>query len=615
MKTSTITGLMLLLLAPGLPAQTPNGETIFLSTCATCHLAPTSPEIPNLDSLARYEPNAILMALTDGVMRLQAQTLNDADRVAVTEYLTKRQVPAPAAQFTSGMCKRQKPMAAPDSGPLWNGWGSGTSNRRFQTVPGLSVADLPKLKLKWAFGIPDASQSRSQPAVAGGRLFMGSQTGAVYALDARTGCTLWIFKAGAGVRTAISVGPILTADQSSYAIYFADAQAVAYAVDANSGKLIWSRKLDPHPAARATGAPVLHDGRLYVPLSGVSEESTAVDPKYGCCTFRGSISALDARTGSIIWKTYLVDEPKPRGKSSTGVQLYGPAGVGVWSAPTIDPKRGLLYAATGNAYADPQPPTSDAVVALALSDGSIKWVNQIFPHDVWIMGCDLQSSGGNPKAGENPNCPRQVGPDYDFSDSPILATTAGGRELLIIAQKSGVGYALDPDQQGKTVWEYRWGQGSPIGGVWGPGVDERAAYFAVADIVAPEPGGVHAVDLQTGHRIWYTPPEKPLCGSVPGCSAVQAAAVTVIDGVVFSGSHDGALRAYDAATGKIVWTYDTNREYKTRNGVKARGGSIDGPGPIIAGRMLYITSGNGGMFGLPGNVLLALAPDGKVTQQ
>lgn len=434
---------------------------------------------------------------------------------------------------------------------------------------------------------------------------MGSQAGEVYALDASTGCTHWIFHAGSGVRTAISVGPFVTARKSGYAIYFADARARAYALDADTGKQIWSRKLDDHPAARATGAPILHDGRLYVPLSGVSEESIAAKPDYECCTFRGSVTALDARTGAVIWKTYMVDEPKPRGKSSTGAQLYGPAGVSVWSAPTVDPKRGLLYVATGNAYAEPQPQTSDAIVALSLETGKIRWVNQIFPADVWIMGCDQQSSGGNPKAGENPNCPKHVGPDYDFSASPILVARSDGRDVLVVTQKSGVGYALDPENGGKRIWEYRWGTGSPIGGVWGAAVDEHSAYFAVADIVSPTPGGVHAVDLITGKRVWYRPPDKPLCGSGQGCSAVQAAALTTIDGVVFSGSHDGAIRAYSSKTGEIIWTYDTNRHFDTVNGVDAKGGSIDGPGPVVTGPMLYVTSGNGGMFGLPGNVLLA----------
>jgi polyvinyl alcohol dehydrogenase (cytochrome) len=264
----------------------------------------------------------------------------------------------------------------------------------------------------------------------------------------------------------------------------------------------------------------------------------------------------------------------------------------------------LIYAATGNAYADPAPRTSDAIVAFSIETGKIRWINQILP-DVWILGCDEQSSGGDPNAGDNPNCPEDVGPDFDFSASPALITMTDGREILVVTQKSGVGYALDPDRRGRVIWEYRWGRGSPVGGVWGATSDGTQAYFGVADQLTPEPGGLHAVDLETGRRVWYTPPPPPVCGGGQGCSAAQSAALTSIPGVVFSGSADGAVRAYASDTGEIIWTFDTNRDFATVNGVKADGGSIDGPGPVVAGGMVYVTAGNAGFVGTPGNVLLA----------
>ena len=201
------------LLLSALPArsQSTNGETLFQTHCAECHLNPTSKEIPTIDALSVYEPNAILMALTDGVMRLQGAPLSDADRIAVTEYLTNRKVVLQPTEFRTGMCSHKAVMATPDTTTAWNGWGAWTSNWRYQTgKAGLQLKDIAKLKLKWAFGIPNASQSRSQPAIAGGLLFMGSQSGYVYALDAASGCSYWSFKAGAGVRTAISVGPFVT---------------------------------------------------------------------------------------------------------------------------------------------------------------------------------------------------------------------------------------------------------------------------------------------------------------------------------------------------------------------------------------------------------------------
>ena len=248
---------------------------------------------------------------------------------------------------------------------------------------------------------------------------MASQSGVVYALDPATGCTHWTYKAQAGVRTAISVGPVGPANApTGYAIYFADAQARAYAVDAATGKELWVRKVDDHRAARATGAPTLHAGRLYVVTSGVSEETAASMPDYECCTFRGSLTSLDATTGEVVWKTYTVDEPQRRGTSTSGKPLWGPAGSPIWSAPTIDEKRGLIYAATGNAYADPAPRTSDAIVAFEIATGRIRWINQIMP-DVWILGCGAPLGGGDATTAEdNPNCPEDVGPDFDFSASP-----------------------------------------------------------------------------------------------------------------------------------------------------------------------------------------------------
>jgi len=600
------TALTALLLVPlHSTAQQADGAALFNTHCAACHVDPPEQAIPTLEAIAALMPSAVVASLDEGNMRIQGQVLSPGERVAVAEFVTGRPVVAGAADFSAGTCDRPAPAPAMTAGGIWNGWGLDVRNTRFQPHSfGLVAGDLAKLKLKWAFGVPNVTQSRSQPAVVGGRVFMGSQSGAVYALDAESGCTYWVFEAQAGVRTAISVGPVGT----RYAIYFSDAEARAYAVDANTGTLLWSYKVDDHPAARATGSPTLYDGVLYVPISGVSEETAASMPDYECCTFRGSITALDAATGAVKWKSYTVPEPQPRGQSSSGAQLWGPAGVAVWSAPSVDAKRGLVYAATGNAYADPAPGTSDAVIALSIESGEIIWVNQLVPGgDIWILGCDVQSAGGNENAGDNPNCPEDVGPDYDFSASPGLVTLADGRDLLVLPQKSGVGYALDPDAEGQVVWEYRWGQGSPVGGVWGSTTDGERAYFGVADQFTNAPGGIHAVDLRSGERVWYVPPQTPLCAAGSGCGPAQSAALTSIPGVVFSGSADGGVRAYAAETGRILWTFDTNRDFDTVNGVMATGGSIDGPGPVVAGGLLLVTAGNAGFVGTAGNVLLAFA--------
>jgi len=293
-----------------------------------------------------------------------------------------------------------------------------------------------------------------------------------------------------------------------------------------------------------------------------------------------------------------VPEPKPIRKSSAGKTPWGPSGAGIWSVPTIDRARGLIYAGTGNTYTAPQLDTSDSIVAFDLKTGRIKWTRQLTPKDVFISGCRPNST--------NPICPEEVGPDFDFGQPPILTKLPSGHDVLIAGQKSGIGWALDPEHEGATIWQYRAGKGSALGGMeWGSAVDSVNAYFPNSDIGLPQPGGLHAVNLSTGERVWYAPPPAPVCPSGRGCNAAQTAAITVIPGVVFSGANDGALRAYSTKDGSIVWEYDTNREFETVNGVPARGASMHSGGPTIAGGMVYVNSGYGDHGGRPGNVLLA----------
>jgi polyvinyl alcohol dehydrogenase (cytochrome) len=538
-------------------------------------------------------------------MRLQGAVLTDPERRAVVQYLAGLPLDESSAIPTAGRCTTSTPMSDPDSGAHWKGWGAGVTNTRFQPFEwgGLTAAQVPNLKLKWAFGFPGVTSARSQPAVAGGRLFVGSDSGVVYGLDAKTGCIHWTYRAEAGIRSSLVVGPRGASGPQAYTVYFADGIANAYALDAVSGKQLWVRRLDDHRLARVTGSPTLYDGRLYVPTSGLGEEGQGGRPQYECCTFRGSVTALDVTTGAVVWKSYMItEEPKPRSKNKEGVQTWGPSGAGIWAAPTVDVKRSALYVSTGNGYSGPPQPTTDAVIALDLKTGRIRWVNQTTPNDVWTLGCQPENPG-------NPNCPEKLGPDLDFSASPILTTSPNGRDLIVIPQKSGLAFALDPDKEGAIVWQYRAGQGSGLGGVWGAAVDVRRAYVSVADMLTKAPGGMHAINLETGERIWYTPPAPRLCGTAQGCSAGQGAAVTAIPGIVFSGSMDGGLRAYAAESGTVIWEFDTNREFQTVNGVKANGGAMDGPGPVVAGGMLYLNSGNAGIIGRPGNVLLAFAVD------
>jgi polyvinyl alcohol dehydrogenase (cytochrome) len=426
----------------------------------------------------------------------------------------------------------------------------------------------------------------------------------LFALNAQTGCTYWSFKTQGGIRNAITVAEVPVGDKARTLVLFTDLQAFAYALDAETGELVWQEKVDSHQAAMGTGALKYHEGKVYVPIAGLTEEALANGKNdYQCCSFRGSVTALDAATGKELWKTYTAPEPTLVRKLDNGKELWGPAGIAVWSTPTIDSKRGLLYIGTGNAYVEPPIKTSNAIVAMDLKTGAIKWSNQTLANDIWSGGCDV-SLGGNP---DNLGCHDPVGPDFDFSASPVLVTMDNGKDILIATQKSGLGYGMDPDNNGKVVWEYRWGIGAAPGGVYGTASDGKLAYFAVADQRTESPGGLHAVDIKTGKRVWFAPPTETLCKAGPGCGISHHAAVTSIPGVALSASVDGGLRAYSAKTGEIIWTYDANQPYESVNGVKANGGSIDVSSAIVVNGMLYISAGNGGPFGTPGNVILAFA--------
>ncbi len=596
------------------------GEAAFKRVCSACHVSvmenagatappegadPSAPRAVPREMLRMFTPESVLASLTSGKMQAQGSLLSEPERRAVAEFASGRAMgsAAQAAQVAKpNLCANPRPMAEPARLPSWNGWGNDFSNARFQPkkAGGLTAADLPKLKLKWAFGYPNVSTVRAQPTVAGGRLFIASETGEVWSLNAKTGCSYWTWKAEAPVAASLVVGPYKGADgKRILAVYIADRRANAYALDANTGKQLWMRRVDDHKVAGVTGSPVLHDGRLFVPIQGIGEEGTGATNNYACCTFRGNVTALDANTGAQLWKTYTIGENKPRGKNKNGVQLFGPAGGGIWSTPTVDVKRGLVYAATGNGYADPPQPGTDAVIAMDMKTGAVKWIRQLQPNDNWAMGC-------GPTNENNPACPEKLGPDYDFSASPMIAT-AGGRELLVLPQKSGIAWAIDPDRQGEVVWQYRFGQGSGLGGQWGGAIDGDVAYFGVADILTKTPGGMHAVNTATGKPLWNKPPQPKLCAGIPGaaCSAGQGGALTAIPGAVLNGGLDGGLRAYARDTGEILWLFDTNREFETVNGLTAHGGAIDHGGPVVVDGMLYTNSGYGGFVAHPGNVLLA----------
>jgi polyvinyl alcohol dehydrogenase (cytochrome) len=592
--------------------QAQDGRALYQAHCAICHEQDVEARAPSREVLKELSPAQVLSALERGVMRGQGADRSRAERRALAEFLTGKAV-GPDAEVTlpdSAYCSPATSTSSPTtSGPVWNGWGATIANTRFQPAPaaGLTARDIPNLKLKWAFGFPGASSASSQPVVWGGRLYVGSWEGDVYSLDAKTGCIHWMIEVEAGVRSAISLEQKPAGDLRAY---FGDLAANVYAVDAATGKQLWKTKVDEYAFARITGSPTLYDGRLYVPVSS-REESQVGDSRYPCCKFRGSVVALDAATGKQIWKTYVIpQEARPTQKNKSGTQIWGPAGGAVWVAPAIDPTRGVLYVGTGNNYSPPATKFTDAIMAFDMKTGAVRWVRQMTEGDIWNGGCRANA--------DSATCPDPEAPDFDFPASPILVETSGEKHLVLASQKSGLIYALDPDANGETVWQQRVGKGGTQGGImFGPAADAEKIYAAISDYERvgasrePSPtlgGGMVAVELGTGKVLWRTP--APPCGDRKPCSPAQAAAVTVIPGVVFSGSVDGRMRAYSTADGKILWEYDTAREFETVNGVEAKGGSINNGGPAVAGGMLYTNSGYSHHSGIiPGNVLLAFSAE------
>lgn len=589
--------LFLLLIAGAAVAQTP--DAIFQAKCAGCHNAGNTVGAPPLETLRRMSSRAILAALETGKMKEIAGSISPADRESLANSLgTAEALPAAA----SSQCA--SPAASRKGLPAWNGWAD-PANTRFQPAraAGLTSQTTPKLKLKWAFGFPSVTTAFGAPAVVGGSVFVGAANGAVYSLDARTGCTHWTYTAAAGVRTA----PVI--DDAGHAAYFGDLRGNVYAVDAATGGLIWKVRVDQHPLAVITGSPKLYAGRLYVPVSGRDESIAATNPTYECCTFRGSVVALDAATGSRIWQAYTIpDAPKETGRNAKGVKTWGPSGAVPWSSPTLDVEKKVLYIGTGVNYSQPPTNTSDAILAFDMKSGRLLWSRQFTPGDTYNFAC---GAGAKDKT----NCPKDPYIDSDLGNSGILRELAGHKRILVASDKSGMVYGLDPDHAGEILWKQKIAAGGANGGtMWGGASDESgAAYIGISDFTPGKPavgGGLIALQLATGEKLWLTPAPKPACLALPGCSAAQPAPVTVIPGVAFLGSWDGHLRAYETKTGKIIWDFDTLRDFQTVNGVKARGGSINSMAPVVAGGSLYITSGYTGS-GMPGNVLLAFSVEGK----
>ena len=577
-----------------------SGASDYALLCAGCHDGALL-EAPRRSALAMFSPEHIVESLESGIMATQGMPLTRAKKRDVAFFLTGKRFDENATERVSFDCTASRAGGATlDQPPLWNGWGAGVNNSRHQFNETLLTPDnVGELSLAWAFAFPGATRARSQPLVTPEAVFVGSQEGVVYALDASNGCPIWTYDAEAEVRSAVILD--LDAQGKPETLLFGDFAANAHAIDAQTGELRWKTSVHEHRLATITGATAVADGILVVPVSSL-EIIAASRNEYSCCSFRGAVVGLSIATGEILWTHYTTPPPQPTSKNRAGTQMQGPSGAPVWSGITIDTKRSLVYATTGENYSSPATNTSDAVIAIDLHSGERRWVKQVTTNDAWNGAC---STGGF-------NCPEEKGPDFDFGAAALLIESKLGRDLLVVGQKSGMVYALDPDADGALVWETRAGSGGTMGGIhYGMSSDGEGLFVGVSDLPTNNPynvgegqPGIHRLNLASGAIEWRNllpnvcPQTKFLC--FQGISA----AVSSSPGLVFAGGLDGMLRAFNAETGAILWETNTVQEYGDVNGVRGFGGAIEADGPVIAGGSVFVTSGYEKWGEQPGNMLL-----------
>lgn len=594
------------------------GKAVYDQYCAACHNNPDELRAPSLDNLQQMSAQSLRFALTQGVMQPQASAV-PADKLdQLIDFLA---APVSDEDWVAGMmCGPNQREVNLDHEPSLSMFGTDLNSTRYMSAKqaGLSSANLGNMELAWAVAFPEVSSLRGIAPIVGSTMFYGaSSTGKLLAMDTETACVKWAYDAGSPISNSVSYGEL--GDSGTQALIFAVGRGEVQAVNAKTGKKIWASQAGHSARAGITGAPVLHKNRIIVPLSA-SGVGSGANPNHECCDEHGAVAALDAETGEKLWTYHTMKDAEYTGRvTPAGVKQRGPSGAPIWSTPSIDVKRGLVYATTGQNTSLPATKTSDAVLAIDIETGKLQWGFQALANDIWHFGCRV------PWEKSGPHCPtpeESALKDYDFGGAAIITKGKDGKDILLAGQKSGDVWALDAENGGKVLWHNRFGTGTALGGVhWGMAIDGERVFAPINDPHistseegwVPEPG-MNAIDIASGEVLWRTPVEADcdngrkeryeLCEVRYGLSATPLA----IDQSVVAGSIDGKLYVFDSKTGDIVWEYDTLRDFDTLNGVAGKGGSIDSHSIFAGNGMVFVSSGYGRFSQPAGNVLLAFKP-------
>ena len=588
------------------------GKAIYARTCAACHDNPEATRSPSLETLRGMRYQTVSYALTQGKMQAQAASLSAEERTTLIDYLVGKA--ATSDDWIAQMrCPADRAKVDLDASTTINGFGFDKNNHRQLTAAqaGLATADFRNLELAWVLAFPKATTMRAQPAVVGSTLFLPvADANRLFAIDiAGPPCIQWVYENDAPLRTSAGFGELPGSHRK--VVVLGDLGARIHMIDAATGERLWMQPVGLFPISLTTGTPVIHEGRVYVPVSQY-EITLGGNDNYECCKTHGAVTALDAKTGRTLWTAHTMEDAKPVRDRGDGKMLWGPSGAPIWTSPAIDAKRGLLYVGTGEATSEPAAPTTDSILAIEMASGKLRWSFQATANDIFLSGCGRNRNGLN--------CPKDtVFRDVDFGASVIIGRRSDGSDVLLAGQKSGTMWALDP-QSGKLVWRQDFGEGSPLGGIhWGIATDGERVFapinrpygFGGGPKDAQQKPGMHALSIDTGNVLWTFTAEPDCSGDrqtrVKSCATNVglSGAPAVIDGAVVTGGLDGLLRVLDAKTGELLFKFDTARAFESVNGVPANGGSIDAASISAANGLLLVNSGYG-MFGqMGGNVLLA----------